>query len=119
VIVVAADRLATPRIKAGVAGVLHLVSVATSLETLGLNLITLGIEVGNAVPFHTIAGLVSVLRTDANDLDARLGHVDDLGEVGDASLVSAGADEDVANLGTIDRNSLVFEDGRDDGVHID
>ena len=60
-IVVAADRLASPRIKVAIARVLDLVGIATRLEPLGLHLVALGVEVGSAFPLHPVIAVVGVI----------------------------------------------------------
>jgi len=115
-IVVALNRLATPLVKSGIAIFLHLVVVAIRLEPLGLGLVVFGAEVGHASPLHSARTLVCVDATKAQELDAALRHSHNLGEVGDARLIPRAADEDVANLGTVDSGGGRLKGGGDDSV---
>lgn len=101
-VVVAVNGLATPKEERAEAGILDAVSVATRPKPLGMYRTASAVHVGGAVPSHR-AGVVLNHAQHLN-LDARLGHSHNLGEVGNASLVAVGADKDVANLGTVDHS---------------
>lgn len=116
VVIVALNRIAIPLVKRGIAVFLDLVTVAIRLEPLGLGLVVFGGKVGHASPLNAALTLVGVDAAKPQELDAALGHSHDLGEVGDASLIAAGADEDVADLGTIDDGGGRLKRGGDDSV---
>jgi len=108
-VVVAVDRLATPRIKVTEAAVLDTVTVTTSPKSLGADLATRAIHIGSAFPSQWAGRVVDV--AEQFDLHTSLGHSNDLGEVGIAHFVAVGADEDVTDLGTVDDGGGLLDGG--------
>ena len=106
-IVVAVDGLATPRIKRGTAGILDLVAVTVCLESLRYHRAARRINVWLAVPSHW-AGMV-VNGTKKLQLHTSLGYFNNLGKVGNASIITICAAKNVANLGSIDHGILVHQ----------
>jgi len=107
--VVALNWLATPNIIVAVAVVLDPIAVAISSKTLGLSITFDAISGGRADPFHATAASILVVGGQAHNLDALASHTHNLGPTSNAGFIATDADQNVAHLGSIDHNRLVFE----------
>jgi len=106
-IVVAVDGLAAPRIKRGTAGILDLVAVTIRLESLRNHRAARRINVWLAVPSHWTGMVVDGAKK--LQLHTSLGYFNNLGKVGNASIIAICAAKNVSNIGTIDHSILVHQ----------